>query len=178
MAGGASGSSGTAAPEGGGGTDADLTEGSDSGGSADLNASDSGGSSDGGVAPLGKVLLFENFNQATLPTSLGVGSQAGGAVELRVTGTPMAELDFVDYPLANESVSPRYIWTWPRGRRATYGCPLPRAVPSTHSAGSSSSKCSVATTDRIREIRRSVSTTRRRAQRHDCASLATGPTRK
>jgi hypothetical protein len=57
------------------------------------------------------VLLFENFDQATLPTSLGVGSQAGGAVELssdpeQTYGGAGKSLRGV-YPLASGGV---YAW--------------------------------------------------------------------
>jgi len=46
--------------------------------------SGSGGGAGGGSGPgpVGKVLLFEDFDQAELPTSLGLGAQDGATVEL------------------------------------------------------------------------------------------------
>jgi hypothetical protein len=91
-----------------------VVAGRDSGGSAgSAGASSAGasGSGDGGALATGRVLLFEDFDDATLPTSLGLGAQAGGQVEL--SNDPAQTYGGVGrslrggYPLATGGV---YVW--------------------------------------------------------------------
>ena len=105
-------SAGTSGSSGAGGATGEAAAaGSASGGTAGSGAAGSSGNGSAGAGQTGRVLLFEDFDEATLPTAFGLGAQAGGQVELssdpKQTYGGAGQSLRGTYPLATGGV---YVW--------------------------------------------------------------------